>query len=119
MNERSARWNAFDEAMGEASRQVGEGDAAGAFRSLERAHVLGQSRFGPHVRVHVAMLRVAWSRRDGREISGQCLRLALVPLGHLVGRLPLGNTGGANVSAFAPMPIPPDLERLMNDTPDP
>jgi hypothetical protein len=43
------------------------------------------------------------------------MRIALVPVGHLLGRLPVGNTGGANVSAFKPMAIPPELERLFED----
>jgi len=61
------------------------------------------------------MLRVAWSSGDGREVRGQLLRLALVPLGHLMGRLPLGNTGGASVSAFQPMDVPAELQRLLDD----
>jgi hypothetical protein len=48
-------------------------------------------------------------------VSGQVLRIALVPLGHLLGRLPRGNTGAANVSAFAPMAIAPDIERLLDN----
>ena len=47
--------------------------------------------------------------------DGQLMRIALVPVGHLFGRLPVGNTGGANVSAFKPMAIPPELERLIED----
>ena len=118
MNGPNARWDAFDAAMRDASRKAAAGDAASAFRSLERAHVLGQTRIGPHLHVHLAMLRLAWASRDGREIRGQLLRTALVPLGHLLGRLPLGNTGGANVSAFEPMPIAPELERLMQGPTD-
>lgn len=91
------------------------GDAHGAFAQLERAHVLGQTRFGPHLRVHLGMLRAGWMLRDGREVAGQLMRLALVPAGHLSGRLPIGNTGGANVSAFTPMPIPPELQRLIDE----
>ena len=52
---------------------------------------------------------------DRREVAGQLMLIALVPMGHLVGRLPVGNTGGSNVSAFKPMAIPPDLERLIED----
>jgi hypothetical protein len=37
------------------------------------------------------------------------VRIILAPLGALTGRLPVGNTGRSNVSAFAPMPIPADL----------
>jgi hypothetical protein len=31
-----------------------------------------------------------------------------------VGWLPHGNTGGANVSPFRPMPIPPDLQQQID-----
>ena len=55
------------------------------------------------------MLGFAIASHDRAEIAGQLLRLVLTPLGHAVGRLPQGNTGRANVSAFAPMPVPPDL----------
>ena len=77
--------------------------------------MLGQTDFGPHLRVHLGMLRVAWLLRDGRELRGQLMRLVLTPIGHLSGRLPLGNTGASNVSAFAPMAIPPDVEVLLRD----
>ncbi|RFA29999.1 hypothetical protein CAI21_08880 [Alkalilimnicola ehrlichii] len=29
--------------------------------------------------------------------------------------IPAGNTGGANVSPFKPMPIPPDLAELIDE----
>lgn len=101
--------------MAEAARHRSAGDANSAFAALERAHVLGQLDFVPHLRVHWQMLRAGWSVGDWREVMGQLMRIALVPVGHLVGRLPIGNTGGANVSAFKPMPIAPELERLIGD----
>lgn len=85
-----------------------------AFALLERAHVLGQRDFGRHWRVHVLMLRAARMAGDAREARGQWLRLALVPLGHLLRRLPAGNSGRANVSAFAPMAVPAELQRLLD-----
>ena len=106
---------AFEAAMSEAARQTAAGDARSAFAALERAHLLGQLDFVPHLRVHWQMLRVGWSAGDWREVIGQVLRIALVPIGHLVGRLPMGNTGGANVSAFKPMAIPPELKRLIEE----
>lgn len=111
----SRRIEAFEAAMVEAARHGAADDARRAFAALERAHVLGQLDFVPHLRVHWQMLRVGWAARDRREVTGQLLRIALVPVGHLVGRLPVGNTGGANVSAFRPMAIPPDLEPLIQD----
>ena len=111
----SRRIEAFEAEMSDAAKRRAAGDAKGAFAALERAHVLGQPDFVPHVRVHWQMLRAGWSVGDRREVVGQLMRIALVPVGHLVGRLPVGNTGGANVSAFRPMAIPPELEQLLED----
>ena len=41
------------------------------------------------------------------------MRLLLVPLGSLTGRLPAGNNGRARVSAFDPMPMPEGLAVLI------
>jgi hypothetical protein len=57
------------------------------------------------------MLRIGWRRRDTREVLGQCLRLAAGGLLSWAGRLPVGNTGGADVPATRPMPVPEDLRR--------
>lgn len=115
MNKGSERIEAFETAMSEAGRLRAAGDARAAFAAYERAHVLGQFNFLPHLRVHWHMLGVGWAQGDGREVLGQLMRIALVPVGHLVGRLPVGNTGGANVSAFKPMEIRPELQRLVAD----
>ncbi|MCV0386070.1 MAG: DUF3703 domain-containing protein [Nitrobacter sp.] len=45
-------------------------------------------------------------------------RLAIPPLGKLTSRLPLGNTGRSNVSAFAPMELPPDLRAILDPRTD-
>lgn len=108
---------AFTGALDQARRHYRAQAWAPAFSALERAHVLGQQRIGRHARVHLWMLRVAWKRRDAREMLGQLMRLGLVPLGHLTGRLPLGNTGGADVGAFQPMPIPDELRALLRTAP--
>ena len=76
---------------------------------LEAAHVVGQMRFLPHLRVHTLMLHFAWRTRDWSEVVGQVMRLLLVPLGHAMGRLPIGNPGRSNISAFQPMPVRPDI----------
>lgn len=76
---------------------------------LEAAHVVGQTRFGPHLETHWLMLGEAWHDRDAGEMAGQAFRLLLVPLGHLTGRLPIGNPGRANVSAFKPLPVRADI----------
>lgn len=84
-------------------------DDAAAWQALERAHILAQSYFAPHLASHWHMLDFAMRLRDWREVAGQLLRLALVPLGSLSGRLPIGNTGRARINAFRSMPVPSDL----------
>lgn len=98
---------ATDMAIYRSARQAD--DRPSAWRSLERAHILAQPFFGLHLTSHWHMLGFALSLGDWREASGQLFRLALVPLGSLTGRLPVGNTGRARTSAFQPMPMPPDL----------
>jgi Protein of unknown function (DUF3703) len=94
------------------------GDTAKAWRALERAHIVSQPYLGPHLANHWAMLRFAISVRNAREVSGQIFRLALAPLGAISGRIPTGNTGRANVSAFQQMDIPPDLRARLRSNPE-
>jgi hypothetical protein len=89
------------------------GDVAAQWTHLERAHILSQPLAGAHVRTHLAMLAYALRRRDRHEIVGQVLRAIVAAPGSWTGRYPVGNTGGANVSAFRPMPVPDDLRPLL------
>lgn len=84
-----------------------------AWLALEAAHVVGQRQVKPHLETHALMLGLAVRTHDWAEAAGQLLRLALVPLGHLTGRLPLGNPGRATVSAFKPLPVRPELNALI------
>jgi len=84
---------------------------------LERAHILSQPMALPHVRTHVAMLRSGLRRHDRREIVGQTLRVLVAGPGSLTGRYPRGNTGGANVRATLVMPIPEDLQQILDARP--
>jgi hypothetical protein len=92
-------------------RRAGELDRA--FARLERAHILGQRLTALHVRTHVEMLRIGWSRRDFREIAGQAARILAAALFSRIW-VPIGNTGGANVPATRSMPIPPELRELLD-----
>jgi len=98
-----------------ARRAEASGDGVQAFRHLERAHVLGQSSTRRHVAVHARMLMWAWRRRDFREALGQIVRIVGAATKTAIGPIPAGNTGGANVSPFKPMPIAPDLARIIAD----
>src|SRR3954469_24554392 len=87
----------------------GDVDSAAEWAHLERAHILSQPLAGPHVRTHLAMLAYGIRHRDRREAIGQIVRVLVAAPGSWTGRYPLGNTGGANVSALRPMPLPEDL----------
>ena len=93
-----------------------KGDTRAEWTHLERAHILSQPVAGPHVRTHVAMFTTALRRRDRHELVGQLFRMIVAAPGSITGKYPVGNTGGADVSAFAPMPIPDDLRPLLPDT---
>ncbi len=90
------------------------GDAEAAFRCLERAHVLGQPSTRLHTTVHWLMLRWAIRQRDGTEAVGQVFRIVAAAMKTALGWLPHGNTGGTSVGAFRPMPVAPELQRLID-----
>lgn len=95
--------------LSQAYQRLERSEVVRAWHLLEALHVIGQTRLVPHAQSHWFMLGLAWRTRELSELSGQVLRLLLVPLGHLLGRLPVGNTGRATVNAFRPMPVAPDL----------
>lgn len=86
---------------------------AQAFGHLERAHILSQYSTSDHVRVHVAMLRWAWEQKDWREAAGQVVRIIGAATKTALGFVPVGNTGGSNVSPIRPMPLPDDLAAII------
>ena len=104
---------AFEHEMTSAAQARAAGDLARAFAHYERAHILGQRSTWRHVRSHLGMFAVGWARRDARELFGQATRLVAASLFSRIW-VPLGNTGGANVSAMRPMPIPDDLRALLD-----
>jgi hypothetical protein len=89
-------------------------DTSGRWLLLEAAHVVGQTRLGPHLKTHTLMFGQARQEGDWPEAAGQLLRLALAPLGHVVGRLPIGNSGRSNISAFQPMPVRDDIAAVIS-----
>lgn len=98
-------------------RAANSADAAGqpqtAFQHLERAHVLGQSSTVEHVRAHAHMLRWALRHRRVAEAWGQVMRI-LGAATKTVFWIPMGNTGGSDVSPFRRMPIAPDMARRID-----
>jgi hypothetical protein len=105
---------AFTLALAEGHAALARGDLATSYAAFERAHILGQPRTAWHVRSHLGFIRWAWRARDLREAWGQCVRLPAAAL-FTWWWVPVGNTGGARVSALEPMPIPAELKHLLDD----
>lgn len=83
---------------------------------LERAHILGQPYPVAHTAVHWKMLKFGIKIKNGKEIIGQLPRLIFGGIKSFVGKIPVGNTGGANVPPLKPMEIPEDLTSIINNT---
>lgn len=111
MNEKLKR--AFDKEMGQAKRFYREAKYDVSFKYLERAHILGQSYILPHTLSHWWMLKVGLRTAQIKEVTGQIFRISAALILSRIW-VPEGNTGGANVSPLAVMPIPKDLQRYLS-----
>lgn len=107
---------AFEHEMALGRQFIAVGELVRAFQHLERAHVLGQAFVMPHARAHWQMLMLEIRRRCWAAAFGQMLRIVLGTLGSAVGLVPVGNTGGTNVSMFKRLPIDPDLQQIIDGT---
>lgn len=114
MSHHSTVLKAFSQEMLVAAKARIDGDLNLAFHHYERAHILSQKFTIPHIKSHIGMLRVGWLRKDLREMVGQCIRMVAALIFSKIW-VPIGNTGGANVSALKPMPIPDDLKQLLEN----
>lgn len=92
-----------------------QGSIQDAFHHLERAHVLGQSSTFEHTRVHWRMLKLGFRLGSIREIWGQFIRIVGAATKTPFGIYPRGNTGGTDVWFFRPMPVPPDLQKILDE----
>lgn len=114
------RWRApepvdgrINELIADARRDTRAGRLEDAWTYLADAHVLSQPWPASHVRVHAAMLGMAWRTRESGEVGGQLFRLVVAAPGSLTGRYPAGNSGRTDVSAFEPAPVREDLAELL------
>lgn len=95
------------------SQYLNTNDLQKAWRHLERAHIVGQPLAIEHTEVHWIMLRFGIKIKNWREIFGQIPRLLVGGVKSFVGKIPVGNTGGADVPPLRPMEIPDDLKKIM------
>jgi hypothetical protein len=108
---------AFDNEIAVAKKHIASGELEASFPHLERAHIIGQAFVVPHVISHWLMLKVEFRRKRIMAALGQVARIVLGMLGSTVGVVPVGNTGGTDVSMFKRMAIPADLRNIIADIP--
>jgi hypothetical protein len=110
---RQKQKNAYCLEMAEAIRSYELNELDSAFHHLERAHILGQSYIIPHTKAHLWMLKIGFKKHNFRDVFGQISRIIASVLFSKIW-VPMGNTGGANVNPFKPMPIPEDLKKILS-----
>ena len=106
----------FDREIALGREFIAAGDLDRAFRHLERAHVIGQTSVAAHARSHWFMLRLEIRRGRMAAAFGQAVRLVLGVIGSAIGVVPIGNTGGTDISMFKRLPIPQDLQEIIDGT---
>lgn len=94
-------------------REMSDANLQLAWRQLERIHIIGQPWFVQHTYSHWLMLRFGIKVKNKKEILGQLPRLLLGGIKSFVGKIPTGNTGGANVPPLRVMEIPDEIKKMM------
>lgn len=87
-------------------------DLSKAWRHLERAHIIGQRYAFAHSYVHWKMLQFGFRIKNTREIIGQIPRLLVGGVKSFIGKVPVGNPGGANVPPLQSFPIAEDIQLI-------
>jgi hypothetical protein len=105
---------AFMEEMQKAKEYYDQSDWENSFKRLERAHVLGQRNAISHSVSHWWMMKLALKQKNAKEIVGQIPRLLFGGLASLLGKVPIGNTGGANLGIMQPMIVPKDIQEIFD-----
>jgi hypothetical protein len=88
------------------------GDLTKAWGHLERAHIIGQRYPFAHTFVHWKMLQFGFRIKSSKEVIGQIPRLLVGDVKSFVGKVPVGNPGGANVPPMKPFPIATDIQAI-------
>lgn len=100
--------------LNQANDSFSKRDNEAGFKALEDAHVIGQHSTYHHTIVHYKMLKFGFKQRDFKEVLGQIFRIMGALTKTEIGLLPEGNTGGANISPFKPMPISSENKAILN-----
>lgn len=100
----------FDEALQNYETEFLKGNLQTAWHYLERAHIIGQRYPYSHSWVHWKMLQFGFKIKSIKEIMGQIPRLIFGGIKSFVGKVPIGNPGGANVPALKSFPIDEEIQ---------
>jgi len=90
------------------------GNLIQAWNHLEKAHIIGQRYPYCHSYVHWKMLLFGIKIKDRKEVLGQIPRLLFGGVKSFIGKIPVGNPGGANVPALRSFPIDNDLKEIFS-----
>ncbi|MBL4605475.1 MAG: DUF3703 domain-containing protein [Flavobacteriaceae bacterium] len=85
-----------------------ENNHESAFYHFESAHIVGQKHVYRHTLSHYWMFIFGINTKNRKEIIGQFFRIIASLLFTLIW-VPVGNTGGANISPIKPIPIRKEL----------
>ncbi|AKP53979.1 DUF3703 domain-containing protein [Cyclobacterium amurskyense] len=102
----------FKEQIKKYSIEYNAGNLENAWMHLEKAHILGQRYPYEHSYVHWKMLQFGFKIKSLKEIFGQIPRLIFGGVKSFVGKVPVGNPGGANVPPLQPFPIEKELQDI-------
>lgn len=81
-----------------------------SFYHLENAHIIGQKHVYRHTLSHYWMLVYGIKTNSNKEIIGQFFRIITSLLFTLIW-VPIGNTGGSNISPIKPIPVRKELQK--------
>ncbi|NBG65439.1 DUF3703 domain-containing protein [Acidiluteibacter ferrifornacis] len=102
----------FEAEIKQYTTEFDSGNLSKAWNHLERAHIIGQKYPFAHTMVHWKMLQFGIRIKNGKEIIGQIPRLLVGGVKSFVGKIPVGNPGGANVPPMKPFPIDPEIQHI-------
>lgn len=102
----------FEAEIKQYTTEFDSGNLSKAWNHLERAHIIGQKYPFAHTMVHWKMLQFGIRIKNGKEIIGQIPRLLVGGVKSFVGKIPVGNPGGANVPPMKSFPIDPEIQHI-------
>ncbi|MEO1253537.1 MAG: DUF3703 domain-containing protein [Bacteroidota bacterium] len=105
----------FDQELLEYRRYLDANDLHESWNHLERAHVIDQAYPYHHSYVHWKMLLFGIRIKDTKEVIGQIPRLLIGGVKSFVGKIPVGNTGGANIPPLKTLPISEELLKIFKE----